>query len=124
MITEAKWITTPASYGDNAAEFIKRITPMGRVMKATLTITAAGVYAAYMDGARVGDFILAPGCTVYSKRLQYQSYDITDMVGGTLTVTVGKGWYRSRMSENRPEINTKSCALLAEIELVYTDGKK
>ena len=124
MITDAKWITTSVDYGDTAAEFIKRITPMGRVVKATLTITAAGVYAAYIDGARVGDFILAPGCTVYSKRLQYQSYDITDMVGGTITVTVGKGWYRSRMCENRPEINTKPCALLAEIELIYADGKK
>lgn len=124
MIEDSIWITPPGDYGDAAAEFIKRITPAGGVSSAKLTITATGVYEARIDSKRVGDFILAPGCTVYSKRLQYQKYDITDMVGGTLVVTVGKGWHRSRMSAKRPEINTKPCALIAEIELTYTDGSK
>lgn len=46
-----------------------------------LTITAIGVYDAYLNGKRIGDFILAPGCMAYNKRLQYQTYNILDMLG-------------------------------------------
>lgn len=49
------------------------------VIRARLYITACGLYEARIDGQRVGDFCLAPGSTDYRKRIQYQTYDVTDM---------------------------------------------
>ena len=52
-----------------------------------------GVYEAKLNGRRVGQFVMAPGWTSYHKRLQYQEYDITDLLTNgknEIEVTVGK----------------------------------
>ncbi len=70
--------------------------PAGR--KARLYITGHGLYEAYINGRRVGRFVLAPGTYTYEKRLAYQTYDISDLVKtGTndILVILGDGWYRS-----------------------------
>lgn len=124
MIKQANWITPSFDLGDGAAEFIRNFTINKKAVSATLTATSIGVYDAYLNEKRIGNFILAPGCTAYNKRLQYQTYDILDMLceNNKIVITVGKGWHRSRMSENRPEINTKPCSIIAEIEIIYEDG--
>ena len=79
MLEKALWISPRGDAGDGAVCFRRRFqgTPGG---KAALNITCLGVYDAYLNGRRVGDFILAPGCTEYEKRLQAQTYDISDMI--------------------------------------------
>ncbi|MEK8173532.1 alpha-L-rhamnosidase N-terminal domain-containing protein [Streptomyces sp. M19] len=52
------------------------------VARARLYATALGLYQAYVNGSRVGRDELAPGWTDYRKRVQYQTYDITDAVRG------------------------------------------
>ena len=67
-----------------------------KVSRARLYATAKGVYELYINGNRVGDQVLAPGWTDYGTRVQYQTYDVTEMleegenvIGGI----VGDGWY-------------------------------
>lgn len=63
-----------------------------------LYITAHGLYEAWINGNRVGDFVLAPGSYDYSKRLAYQTYDVTDLIcdgENQIQVIIGDGWYRS-----------------------------
>ena len=86
-----------------------------------------GVYEASLNGSRVGDFILAPGWTVYQKRLQVQQYELRIRPGqeNELTVLVGKGWYRGRLSGCLPGQNGNAvlpAALTAELTLRYPDG--
>ncbi|MBR2853461.1 MAG: alpha-L-rhamnosidase N-terminal domain-containing protein, partial [Clostridia bacterium] len=67
------------------------------VLKASLEVTCDGVYEAVLNGKRVGNFILAPGWTEYSKRLQVQQYDVTGMIlesKNILEITMGNGWFR------------------------------
>lgn len=69
----------------------------GEIAKARLYITACGLYVAKLNGERVGNFVLAPGYTDYRKRIQYQTYDVTDMLkagANVLTVDLADGWYR------------------------------
>lgn len=64
---------------------------------AYLFATAHGLYEAYINGSRVGDALLTPGCDEYNKRLQYQCYDVTSLLKdgeNTICVTLGDGWYR------------------------------
>ena len=63
-----------------------------------LYITAHGLYEAWINGKRVGDFVLAPGSYNYDKRLAYQTYDVTELLcegENQVQVILGDGWYRS-----------------------------
>lgn len=67
------------------------------VKRARLYITCHGLYEAKLNGKRVGHFVLAPGADDYRVRLQYQTYDVTDLLEpgeNEITVTLGDGWYR------------------------------
>ena len=96
------------------------------VQKARLYITACGLYEAWLGGVRVGDFCLAPGHTDYRKRVQYQTYDVTEMLipgDNELTVQLADGWYRGSCGAwgrtNQYGTETK---LLAQLEIEYADG--
>lgn len=129
MKWNAKWIRPVADTGDAAPVYGKTFRLPGEIREAKLFLTALGVYEAELNGKRVGDFVLAPGWTTYGKRLQYQEYDITDLLDkeNRITVTVGKGWYRTHlMSYNGSAYQQELCArpagLLAQIVITYQDG--
>lgn len=97
-----------------------------KVEKARLYITACGLYEAHINGARVGDFVMAPGYTDYNKRIQYQTYDVTDMVlegNNTLTVDLADGWYRGSVGAwgvlSWYGTQTK---FIAQLEMTFEDG--
>jgi alpha-L-rhamnosidase len=87
------------------------------------------VYEAVLNGKRVGEFILAPGWTEYSKRLQVQCYDITALLDdeNTLEITVGNGWFRRT---NAPWTKTNNpdeflpAMLIAAMHIIYEDGSE
>lgn len=99
MEFQAKWIRTSEETSGVCPVFRKGWKTEKKVERATLYLTALGVYEAHLNGKRVGNYVLAPGWTAYDKRLQYQEYDITDLMReeNELTVTLGKGWFRSPM---------------------------
>src|SRR5580704_7747186 len=79
----AKWIQP--GYKEEAAErpsplFRKEFANSKKLRSATAYITAHGLYEAMINGRRIGDAFLTPGWTSYEKRLQYQVYDVTDLV--------------------------------------------
>lgn len=124
----AKWIRPQEEMGDVAPVFRKQWTVKKKIKTAKLVITALGVYEARINGERVGDYVLAPGWTSYEKRLQYQKYDITDLLreNNEIRVIVGKGWFRSPMpgwldSEDKKRRTRQPAGLFAEIRLTYTD---
>ena len=123
----AGWICSAESYGDICPAFRKTFFCPENVVSAALRITAMGVYEASLNGGRVGDFILAPGWTVYQKRLQVQQCELRIRPGqeNELTVLVGKGWYRGRLAGWLPGQNSSAAlpaALTAELTLRYPDG--
>ena len=80
-----------------------------------------------LNGRRVGDFILAPGITDYNKRIQYQTYDITDLLKtgeNVLAVQMADGWYRGSTGAwgLKNQYGTET-ALLCQLEITGEDGK-
>lgn len=127
---KAKWIT--GNYKVKKSErypvdcFRKYLSITKDVEYARLYITACGLYEAKLDEQRIGNFVLAPGHTDYRKRVQYQTYDVTELlsVGNhTMTVQLADGWYRGSTGawglRNQYGTETK---LLAQLEITYTDG--
>lgn len=98
---QAKWIN-PELICDpeihKPASYLKKSFHAAKGKSARLYITCHGLYEAYLNGKRVGDFALAPGCYNYDQRVAYQTYDVTDLIqdGENLAeVILGDGWYRS-----------------------------
>ena len=124
MIADSSWISPPEDTGERCPYFTKSFEITKSVKKAELSVTATGVYIASINGVRTGDFILAPGVTCYNKRLQYQTYDVSEMLADAnlLKIELGKGWYRGRISREKTEMNNTDGAVIAELSVVYTDG--
>lgn len=68
-----------------------------KIRKARLYATALGVYDLWINGQLVGgEDCLRPGWTDYFERVQYQAYDVTELIclgNNTLAATLGDGWY-------------------------------
>lgn len=126
MITDAKWISSPVDIGEVCPIFSKNVNLEKPVKTAMLSISATGVYEARINDERIGEFILAPGVTSYKSRLQYQTYDVTDMLqsDNVLSICLGKGWYRGRISANDKQINETDGAVIAELVITYNDGSE
>lgn len=127
---EAKWIT--GNYKVKKSErypvdcFRKHLSITREVKSARLYITACGLYEARLDGEKIGNYCLAPGHTDYRKRVQYQTYDVTELLlqgDHALTIQLADGWYRGSTGawglRNQYGTETK---LFAQLEITYTDG--
>ena len=96
------------------------------VVRGRLYATAHGVYEAFVNGSRVGDIELAPGWTAYRKRLQVQTYDVTDLLRpGTnaLGALLSDGWWRGQNSvARRVDDYGTTTAFLAQLVLELASG--
>lgn len=123
----AKWICPELECDPLAhkpASYLKKKFNAPKGECARLYITAHGLYEAWLNGRRVGNFVLAPGCTNYEKKLVYQTYDVTDdLLDGEneIQVIVGDGWYRSVSGvDGDRNLYGEEIALFAQLEV---DGK-
>jgi len=72
----------------------------GPVRRATLFASALGIYEARINGSRVGDALLCPEWTDYRVKVQYQGYDVSDMVRegkNAIGAVLGPGWYAGHL---------------------------
>ena len=105
--------------------FRKRFTATG-VQRARLYVAACGLYEVMINGKKAGNFVLAPGHTDYQKRIQYQTYDVGDLIKqgeNVIAAELADGWYRGSCGawglRNRYGTETK---FLAQLELYLSDG--
>lgn len=127
---KAQWITgnyQPKKKERYPVDCFRKAFSAGDVKQARLYISACGEYEARINGERVGDFILAPGSTDYHKRIQYQTYDVTDLIRNgenALTVELADGWYRgSSGAKGRTCTYGAVTRLIAQLEITGADGK-
>ncbi|MFD0052861.1 family 78 glycoside hydrolase catalytic domain [Streptomyces sp. NPDC127168] len=136
----ARWIGMAGKAPNSAgAPLLRRQEPLrrARVAEARLYVSALGVYDAYVNGRRVeiphGDGrtaeLLTPGWTNYDARVDYLTYDVTDLVTAdrsrvTLGAVLGNGWYNSRVSEGSTYYSADGnpLALKAKLLIRYADG--
>jgi len=126
---QSKWIQ-PGYQEDTLNQpsplFRKKFTASKKIRSAFVYITAHGLYEAQINGQRVGDLFLTPGWTSYKKRLQYQVYDVANLLTTGLNaigVTLGSGWYRGYIGFNdNNNYYGKDISLMLQLEITYTDG--
>lgn len=109
------------------APYFRRVFTIDRPVKqARLYATARGVYEARLNGTKAGDHQLAPGWTDYTKRIQVQTFDVTDMVQqgeNVLGAMVGTGWFAGYVGfEPGARHYGTTPQFFAQLHLDYEDG--
>ncbi len=124
----AKWISgdyKPDPKRRYPADCFKKDFPAKNVVKARLYATARGVYDVTVNGRRIEDFILAPGSTDYRKRIQVQTYDVTEYIKekNTIELRLGDGWFRGSVAAyGVTNVFGTQTSVLAQLELTLADG--
>lgn len=126
MLENAKWIKSPENNQEACYEFYTGICINKKIKEATFNITAMGMYCAYINGKRVGNEFFTPYWTEYNKRLQYQTYDVTDMLSenNEISIICAEGWavgYVRCGAEHRNHY-AKNISLKFVLSISYTDG--
>lgn len=127
---KASWVT--GNYKVNKktrypVDCFKKEFDVSSIKKARLYITSLGLYEARINGEKVGTFMLAPGVTNYNKRVQYQTYDVTNLLRqgkNIITIELADGWYRGSVGawglKNEYGTETK---FIAQLEIKDKDNK-
>lgn len=121
---QAKWIK-PLKEDAFHPVFEKRFPAKGNVSEARLYISGLGLYAARLNGRKVSKEILTPYYSDYRTEVQYQTYDITDMLQteNQIQVELGNGWYKGYFGLAGTDKNFgDEFQMIAEIHLRYVDG--
>ena len=125
-IFSASWIKAKRNHKYAATDFFRAFSVEKPVAEAVLTVTAHGTFTAYLNGQRIGEDILAPGWTVYQKRLQYLTYDVTTMLNtgaNDLRIGVGRGWFFHSIKEVEAKaLRGDEAALICALTIRYQDG--
>ena len=121
-------------YDENPAPlFRKEFNLKKNIVKARLYISGLGYYEAFLNGKRIGDFLLDPGWTTYSKRVFYSTYDVTEDFcdrQNCLSVILGNGWYNPLPMKMwgwvnlREHLTVGKPRFIAQLNIEYEDGTK
>ncbi|WP_268223921.1 alpha-L-rhamnosidase [Sinomicrobium oceani] len=105
----------------------KEIALKKKVKQARAYIMGLGMYELYINGNRIGDQVLAPVPTDYTKNVKYNVYDVTAALQpGTnaLGTILGNGRYFTMRQDYKPyKIKTFGFPKMAmQLDIEYTDG--
>jgi len=127
----ARWIGPPPTTSDSLpspSPLLRGSFQVAeRVRSARLYVTSLGLYEAYLNGQRVGDQLFTPGWTSYRRRLQYQTYDVTQLVrpgANVVGAMLGDGWYRGQLGFfGQRNLYGPRLGLRAQLEIRYESGR-
>lgn len=126
-MNKSSWITTSLSLLKTLPSFDKDFVIKGDIKKARLVITCLGFYYPYINGAKVTSNLFMPGWTSYKNRVQYQSYDVTNLIrqgNNHIKVLIGQGWAAASLFGWVRHPYVDNPMLKAKLEITYPNGKK
>lgn len=97
----------------------------GPIQRATVSVTGLGLYELRLNGRKVGDQLLAPEWTRYSKRIQYQTWDVTDQVAvgqNTFGAQLADGWWAGPLMLKQTLVGARLCLLL-RMDIEFANGR-
>jgi alpha-L-rhamnosidase len=128
---EAQWLGAPFWGGprtSSPAPYLrKEFTLRKQFLTARLYATAIGLYECHLNGALVGDALFTPGWTDYFRRVQYQVYDVTELLrsgANAFGAILGDGWGVGHIAWLGRQHYADRPQFLAQIVLTYSDGNK
>lgn len=110
----------------SARYFRKEFSTDKTVSSATAYIMGMGLYELYIDGKKIGDQVLAPAPTDYTKNIKYNTLDITEQLKKgkhAIGVVLGNGRFFAMRQAKPYKVKTFGFPkLLVQVVIRYTDG--
>jgi alpha-L-rhamnosidase len=122
----AKWVT-PKFHKDLHPIIRKKFVLPEEVTSARVYICGLGLYEFEVNGKKASEEYFAPGFNAYDFWLQYQTYDITELLNrgdNCLSVMLGNGIYKGRygFDGGYNELYGDKFALICEIVVTLKNG--
>lgn len=111
---KAKWVGTPEAATSPYYRQLFQVEDTPE--RATIYVAALGYFELFVNGQKVGDEVLAPAVSNFSKRSYYRTYDVTRYLkkgNNSLGIWMGTGWY----SPGLPGVKHHSPVVRAQLEL-------
>ena len=124
---QAQWITTPWADGALHPYFRGAFDLPGPIASARIYATGLGLYELELNGMRVSQERMTPGCNAYDAWLQVQTYDVTALLSpgpNAVGAWLGNGWAKGRFG-NFPALErpcTDVFSLLLELRVQLSEG--
>jgi alpha-L-rhamnosidase len=132
----AKWIgldrafpwDSVSRFARLSARFFRReISAPKKIKKATVYIAGLGLYELYVNGKKIGDQVLAPSPTDYSKTVHYNTFDVTEALKkgkNTIGTVLGNGRFFTMRQNYKPQKwhNFGFPKMIFQLEIQYEDG--
>lgn len=119
-------------YNDHPSPIFRRTIAVDKKIKsAVLFISGLGYYEAFINGKKVGNHLLDPGQTDYSKRVLYSTYDVTDQLeqqNNCIGIMLGNGWYNPLPLQLWGGLNLRKSltigqpSFILQLNILYEDG--
>ena len=98
------------------------------VKRAVVYASALGLYELQINGKYVGGDYFTPGWTDYTKRVYYQTYDVTGLLtrsGNAIGAILADGWYAGYIGfgKKREHYGTEP-RLFVQLEIEFSDGTR
>ncbi len=117
-----------------ARYFRKEFTIEKEIEKATLYISGLGVYEAYVNGQKIGNQVLAPTLTDYTKSIKYNVLDVSNQIisgRNAIGIILGNGrFFNMRTAEDDsypplpPTQNYGFPKMIVQLEIDCKDGTR
>lgn len=138
MSWQARWIAPktdsgkgrPADESQSLPVFRHSFVVNGKIAAATLCISGLGQFEAHINGRDVTEAVLTPAWSDYSKRIYYDTYDVTTLLHpgeNAIGVMLGNGMYNVEKTPGRYTKFQGSFGqpkLIAQLRLRFSDGRE
>ncbi|MFW5774305.1 MAG: family 78 glycoside hydrolase catalytic domain, partial [Tangfeifania sp.] len=124
---KANWIARSAENPGRSAYMRKEfLLDDKNIEKARVYVTGLGNYVLFMNGERVGKDLLTPGWTHYPERLEYQVYDVKDMLENgqnSAGAALGNMWWSGGLGwEGGQKYSEGPLKFLMQLQVDFEDG--
>ena len=124
---EAEWIARSTEQPDRSVYMRKEFELEKKaIQSARVYVTGLGNYVMYLNGKRVGNDLLTPGWTHYPKRLEYQIYDVKDLLvsgSNAAGAILGNMWWSGGLGwEGGQKYSEGPLKFFMQLHVEYKDG--
>lgn len=144
-LSKAQWIGLDSTLSSDkltgktrlSARYLrKEFTLEHEVKRATLYISGLGMYECYINGSKISNDIFAPTATDYTKRVNYNVFDVTNRLSAsqnTIGVILGNGRFFSMRMKPEPGekplgiptiVNYGFPKLLMQLDIEFKNGDR
>jgi alpha-L-rhamnosidase len=128
----AQWVTAQEEITNESPLLRGQFKVDKKVEQAIAYVTARGFYEFFLNGEKVGDHVLDPAITDYSKTILYSTFDVTSMVkrgNNVAGAILGNGAWNLRKTDGRWSWGTGgdsfgNPAFLMQLMITYADGSQ